>query len=110
MEWYSINYLYPKSFKRFCDVMFPNVGIVSISTLKYYDIKKLYYFFDSEGVYLFVERLEKSMWNYNISLHNGICFGLGNSRKNREEIEVDGFYECFRILDRILTDEQSNIY
>jgi hypothetical protein len=90
--------------------MFPNTGVVSISTLVYYDVKKLYHFFDGEGVYLFVERLHKSLWNYNISLDNGICFGLGTSRKNREEIETDGFMDCFKILDKILTEKQSGIY
>jgi hypothetical protein len=32
------------------------------------------------------------------------------SRKNRSDIEDDGFFECFKILDKILTDEQLGIY
>ena len=111
MDWYSVKYLYPKSYFRFSEVMFPNTGIVSVSTLSTYDLKKLYYFFDNEGIFLFIERLHGGLWNYNISLHNGICFGLGDtSRKNRSDIEDDGFFECFKILDKILTDEQLGIY
>ena len=49
MDWYSIEYLYPSSFKKFTNVMFPNVGVLSLSTLEFYDTKKLYYFFDKEG-------------------------------------------------------------
>lgn len=105
MDWYSIKYLYPKSFDRFCELMFPNTGVVSLSTLSYYDNKKLYYFFDKEGVYLLLERYHTSLWNYTISLHNGICFGPGNnSKKTREETEEEGFNECFRILDKLLTN------
>ena len=52
LDWYTINYLYPKSFERFSNVMFPNVGVVSLWTLEFYDTKKLYQFFDKEGVYL----------------------------------------------------------
>ena len=50
MDWYVIEYLYPISFQRFKDTMFPNVGIISLSTLGLYDTKKLYQFFDKEGV------------------------------------------------------------
>ena len=42
MDWYIVQYLYPKAFKRFTDVMFPNVGVISLSTLEFYDVKKLY--------------------------------------------------------------------
>ena len=50
IDWYSVEYLYPSSFKEFTNVMFPNVGVLSLSTLEFYDVKKLYYFFDKEGV------------------------------------------------------------
>ena len=49
IDWYSIEYLYPSSFKKFTNIMFPNVGVLSLSTLEFYDTKKLYYFFDKEG-------------------------------------------------------------
>lgn len=105
MDWYSIRYLYPESFERFCTIMFPNTGIVSLSTLSYYDNKKLYYFFDREGMFLMVERYNSHLWNYTISLHNGICFGPGNlSKKTREETEDEGFVECFKLLDKYLRE------
>lgn len=105
MDWYSIRYLYPESFERFCTIMFPNTGIVSLSTLSYYDNKKLYYFFDKEGVFLMVERYNSHLWNYTISLHNGICFGPGDlSKKTREETEEEGFSECFKLLDKYLRE------
>ena len=44
MDWYSIEYLFPKAFKRFAEVMFPNVGLLSLNTLEFYDTKKLYQF------------------------------------------------------------------
>jgi hypothetical protein len=107
MDWYSIRYLYPKSFNRFSETMFPNIGLASLSTLLYYDNKKLYYFFDKEGIFLLVERYHTSLWNFSISLHNGVCFGPGGvSKKTREEIEEEGFNECFRLLDKILTTEE----
>lgn len=105
MDWYSIRYLYPESFERFSTSMFPNTGIVSLSTLSFYDNKKLYYFFDKEGIFLMVERFNTHLWNYTISLHNGICFGPGNfSKKTREETEDEGFIECFKILDKYLRE------
>ena len=51
IDWYTIEYLYPESFKRFTNTMFPNMGVLSISSLEGYDIKKLYHFFDKEGIY-----------------------------------------------------------
>lgn len=101
IDWYVIEYLYPESFKRFINTMFPNVGVISISTLNHYDIKKLYQFFDKEGVYLNVERCCPYQWIFHISLDNGAVFGNGN-RHSREEIEIDGFTECFKLLDKKL--------
>ena len=49
-DWYTIKYLFPNAFNKFAEVMFPNVGIESISTLEYFDIKKLYHFFDKEEI------------------------------------------------------------
>ena len=105
MDWYTINYLYPKAYKRFADKMFPNVGVPSISILQCYDNKKLYQFFDKEGVYLNIEMYNPNQWVFSISLTNGIVFGPAQySKINREETENEGFYECFKILDKILRE------
>jgi hypothetical protein len=103
MDWYSAEYLFPKAFKRFGEVMFPYVGIVSLSTLECYDIKKLYQFFDKEGVYLTIEMYNPHQWVFSVSLQNGIVFGpTQESKTSREDIELDGFLECFRILEKKL--------
>ena len=52
MDWYTVEYLYPDGFKKFTEKMFPYVGVVSLTTLESYDIKKLYNFFDKEGITL----------------------------------------------------------
>jgi hypothetical protein len=105
MDWYTIEYLYPKGFKRFTEIMFPNVGVVSLSTLEFYDNKKLYQFFDKEGIYLIIEMYKKNQWVFNVSLHNGFVLGPGSeSKATREESEIDGFLECFKILDKIIRD------
>ncbi len=105
MDWYTIKYLYPDAFERFILTMFPNTGIVSISTLFYYDNKKLFYFFDREGIYLLIERYNKNIWNYTISLNNGVSLGPGDSsKKSREECESEGFFHCFKILDKCIRE------
>jgi hypothetical protein len=44
-------------------------------------------------------------WVCSISLHNGIVFGPSQSSKTtRNEIEVDGFLECFKVLDKKISD------
>ena len=102
MDWYSIEYLFPKAFKRFAEVMFPNVGLLSLNTLEFYDTKKLYQFFDKEGLYLTLEMYNPNQWVFSISLHNGVIFGpTQNSKPTREETELGGFLECFRILDKM---------
>lgn len=107
MEWYIIEFLYPNSFKRFTETMFPNVGVISLSILEFYDIKKLYRFFDLEGIYLTVEMLSKNQWVFSISTDNGTVLGTTKeSRKNREEVEIDGFQECFRVLDKKIKDNK----
>lgn len=103
IDWYVIEFLYPMAFKHFTDKMFPNVGIISISTISLYDIKKLYYFFDKEGIFLTTEMLYLNYWVYSVSLNNGIVFGYGEeSKENRYDIECEGFTECFRILENNL--------
>lgn len=106
IDWYTIEYLYPNSFKRFSELMFPNVGVISLSTLGFYDTKKLYQFFDKEGVYLTIEMYNPHQWVFSVSLHNGIVFGpTQDSKTTREDTETDGFVECFKILDKILRDK-----
>jgi hypothetical protein len=83
--------------------MFPNVGVLSISTIATYDLKKLYRFFDKEGVYLTIEMYNPKQWVFSISLQNGIVLGPDQSSKsNREDIEYDGFLECFKLLNKKL--------
>jgi hypothetical protein len=80
--------------------MFPNVGVPCVSVLEFYDIKKLYHFFDKQGIYLTVEMITRDMWVYTVSLDNGIVIApCQDSKKRREDIEVEGFYECFRLLE-----------
>lgn len=81
--------------------MFPNLGILSISTLGYYDIKKLYWFFDREGIYLTIEMYKPNQWVYTVSLHNGFVFSSEQeSKENREDVECEGFMRCFYLLDK----------
>jgi len=48
---------------------------------------------------------KKNQWVYNISLHNGIVLGPGQeSKPTREECEIDGFLDCFKLLDKIIKD------
>jgi hypothetical protein len=99
MDWYVVEFLYPQAFKRFQDKMFPNLGIISLSILEGYDTKKLFGFFDREGIYLNIEMYNPHQWAYSISLHCGVVFGpTQESKKTRDEIESDGFLECFKIL------------
>ena len=103
MDWYTVEYLYPNGFKKFTEKMFPYVGVVSLTTLESYDIKKLYNFFDKEGIYLTIEMYNPNQWVFSISLQNGIVLGPDQSSKsNREEIEYDGFLECFKLLNKKL--------
>lgn len=106
MDWYVIEYLYPVAFNKFKETMFPNVGVISLSTLGLYDSKKLYQFFDKEGVYLTIEIYNPNQWVFSISLKNGIVFGpYQESTTTREECENGGFLESFKILDKILRDK-----
>ena len=102
MNWYEIEYLFPTAFSRFSEIMFPNMGVLSISTLETYDTKKLYHFFDKEGVYLTIEMYNPQQWVFTISLHNGIVFGpTQDSTTTREECEIGGFFHCFKLLDKL---------
>ncbi len=106
MDWYVVEYLYPNAFNRFKATMFPNMGVISISTLGLYDSKKLYQFFDKEGVYLTIEMYTPSQWVFSVSLKNGIVFGpTQDSKTTREETETEGFLECFKILDKLIKNK-----
>jgi len=101
MDWYKIKNSFPNALTMFVDVMFPNIGIPCISVLGCYDLKKLYRFFDKQGIYLTVEMITKDSWVYTISLEDGRVFATCKEVKNtRELIEVDGFNECFLLLEK----------
>ena len=85
--------------------MFPNTGVLSLSTLHVYDVKKLYQFFDKEGIYLTIEMYNPQQWVYTVSLDCGIVFGpTQESKSTREDIEFEGFLECFRVLEKKLKE------
>lgn len=99
MDWYVVEYLYPDAFEEFKNKMFPNMGVLSLSTIECYDVKKLFGFFDREGIYLNIEMFTTHHWGFTILLHGGIVLCPPQEhRKNRESIECDGFMECFRML------------
>lgn len=100
MDWYIIEKHYPKAFKEFTNTMFPNIGLPCLSLLSYYEIKKLYNFFDKNGIYLTVEMITKNNWVYTISLIDGkFIIPYQNIKENRELIEIEGFNECFKLLE-----------
>jgi hypothetical protein len=42
-------------------------------------------------------------WVFTIALGNGFVYGpTTESKSTREEIETDGFYECFKVLDKLI--------
>lgn len=103
IDWYTIEYLYPNSLREFSKVMFPNVGLPCLSILCYFDLKKLYKFFDKNGIFLTIEMITKNSWVYTISLSDGrVIVPYQESKPNRESIEIEGFYECFRLLENKL--------
>jgi hypothetical protein len=105
MDWYMIEFLHPNALNRFKEIMFPNLGVISLSSLHVYDVKKLYQFFDKEGIYLTIEMYNPHQWVFTVSLSNGVVFGpTQESKTTREAIEFDGFLECFRILEKIIVD------
>jgi len=107
IDWYIIEYLYPNSYELFVNTMFPNVGVLTVSILKGYDNRNLYSFFEKNGVHLNLENLSNNIWGYNISLSNGIVFGFGSTKNvDKNFVEIDGFTECFRILEKKLNKKQ----
>lgn len=99
-NWKKIKEEYPRSYRKFVDTMFPYVGVIGVSTLNLFDVRKLYYFFDKQGIYLTIERIGNDQWLYTISLYNGnvLCPRQG-TQKTREEVENEGFMECFKVLN-----------
>ena len=105
MDWYIVQYLYPNAFQKFIDIMFPNIGVISVSSLTQYEIKRLYHFFDKEGIIMTTESYNTNQWVYTISLSNGIVFGPSQKTlQNRETCEYEGFQECFRILNKKINE------
>lgn len=101
MDWNKIQEQYPNGLKELNKTMFPNIGMVSISMYNHLDIKKLYNFFDKKGIFLTVEMLTKNSWVFMISLSNGVVISpQQESKPNRELSELNGFYECFKILEK----------
>jgi len=101
LNWKKIKIVYPLSYDRFVGVMFPYMGVLGLSTLHLFEVKKLYYFFDKEKIYLTVERFGTNQWLYIITLGDGsVVCPKQSLRNSREEIELDGFMECFRILNK----------
>ena len=62
--------------------------------------------FPTWGLFLNVERLGPYQWLYTISLSDGRgSFPKQDSCKTREETEIGGFNECFRVLNGELTNK-----
>jgi hypothetical protein len=103
IDWYHIKKTFPKSFEKLANQEFPNVGMPCVMSLGFFGLKKLYRFFDNNGVFLNIEMYNKNQWSFTISLHNGFVIGGGtNTKQTREEIEVEGFMECFKMLEKKL--------
>lgn len=107
MKWRDIEETYPQAYEKFVKSMFPNLGVLSVSTLEYFDNRRLYKFFDEQGIFLIIEMIRPKQWQFLVSFDNGIVFTpKSESKKSREEIELDGFTECFRLLDKIIKERK----
>jgi|SaaInl6LU_22_DNA_1037377.scaffolds.fasta_scaffold108611_2 hypothetical protein len=103
LNWKEIKRDYNRSYSRFIENMFPYVGVLCPSTLQSYDIKKLYYFFDDQYVFLTIERICVNHWVYTITLGDGKVYSSGRGDLTcREDAEINGFEECFSILEKQL--------
>jgi hypothetical protein len=100
LNWRKIKEVYPRSYGKFVETMFPYVGVIGFTSLSLFEVKKLYYFFDKNGIYLTIERIGPSQWLYTISLNDGsVLCPKQSSKQTREDVELDGFMECFRTLN-----------
>jgi hypothetical protein len=106
MDWYIVEYLYPESYNLFIKTMFPNTGLVSLSLLKNFDLKKLYSFFDKQEIYLILELNMSNQWNYIIKKNNTFLSANSSTRNSRDEIEFDGFMQCFKHLELVINNKQ----
>jgi len=98
--------LYPKSIKLFKEWVgaFPKAGEVfgeevsllenSIKALLYYDLRKLYEFFDNQGYVLLIGKIDDH-WTFHIEgdAHS-------HSAESRIEAEERGFAICFELLEK----------
>jgi hypothetical protein len=54
-----------------------------------------------------IEMYNPKQWVFSISLHSGIVLGpRQESKTTREETELDGFVECFKVLDNLIKDKK----
>lgn len=110
IDWNNIKIRYPNALNVFVSVMFPNIGVPCISILKYYDLKNLYRFFEKQGISLNVEMFTKDSWLYTITMIDGKVFlSCGEFKPTRDLIEIDGFNECFKLLEKKI-ENNSTIY
>jgi len=110
IDWNNIKIRYPNALNVFVNVMFPNIGVPCISILKYYELKSLYRFFETQGILLNVERFTNDSWLYTITIVGGNVFlSCGEFKSTRELIEIDGFNECFKLLEKKI-ENNSTIY
>ena len=101
INWRKIQDECPLSYRRFSEVMFPSIGVLGLSTLYLFDPKKLFGFFDKEKIFLTIDRFGYNQWVFTITLTDGrVLCPHQESRNTREEIEIDGFMECFRIMEQ----------
>lgn len=109
MDWYVIEYLYPKAYKKFVETMFPNMGVISVSVLKNFDIKKLYYFFDKQGYYLILELNQLNQWSFTLKKDKWVICENGDIKNSREEIEEIGFNYCFKQMEASLDCNKTKV-
>jgi len=93
---------YPHSFKFFRETVYPNTSIMNRSILSLYHIRYLYYFFDSVGIVMTVECLTEYSWVGTVQLRSGFVFSIPGTHRNRLDLELSGFVECFSQLNKRL--------
>jgi hypothetical protein len=109
MDWYVIEYLYPNSFKKFVETMYPSMGLISISVLKNFDTKKLYYFFDKQGYYLILEINHLNQWSFTLKKDKWVICDNNELKNSREEIEEIGFHYCFKQMENNINCNKTKV-
>lgn len=61
----------------------------------YNNMRSLYNFFDKEGIYMTV--VDPLAWKWRIVANDNHT--EGNELKSRDEAELEGFEECFKVLE-----------